>query len=473
MSSSDIVKHRLHWVASVVAGLRSLPQLLPILIVAALSGQSDDGRLWPIAIALAVLPLSLLVGFVRWWQFRYWVENGELRIEQGLFVRRRVYLPRERIQAIDVTAGVVQRAFGLVRVQVKSAAASSQAELSAVTRREADRLRAELGQATRVDETPRVVRHAITPGQLVLAASTSGQIGVILSGVAWLYSQVDELVHQRIAAYLDSANVDSIARTNPLMVAALVASGLLIAWFLSIIGAIVRYGGFAVERQGDDLVIRRGLLEHREIAIPVNRVQAVRIVEELARQPFGYGALYIESAGHAEERGRSTYLHPCLPRDQWIPILRDLLPDLAVDPPMQRPPRRAIVRFLARPIAVATILATGAVAFVPYGWIACVLPVVMGVVGLLAFRDTGLGTTESVAVLQTRGFTRHTAVVPRRRIQFASVARSWLQRRRRVADIQIGAASGASGRRFEARELDETTASEFLSWLGGSGSDRS
>ena len=94
-------------------------------------------------------------------------QDGELRVEQGLLVRRRVYLPRERVQAFDVTAGVIQRIFGLVRVEVKSAAAGSQVELSAVSRDEAERLRVELGQSHDrglVAEAPsKSVRYVMTP----------------------------------------------------------------------------------------------------------------------------------------------------------------------------------------------------------------------------------------------------------------------------------------------------------------------
>ncbi len=470
MNSSEPVKRHLHWVASVVSGLRALPQLVPFLVVVFLSRGANENAIWTLVMSLLVLPISLAFGIARWWRYRYWVENGELRVEQGLLVRRRVYLPRERVQAFDVTAGVIQRIFGLVRVEVKSAAAGSQVELSAVSRDEAERLRVELGQShERADAPSKSVRYVMTPRQLLLAASTSGQIGVILSGVAWLFAQVEDVVRERLIAYLEQTQVaGDVSRTNPILIASLIFAGLLLAWLLSIVGAVVRYGGFSVERKGEDLIVRRGLLERREVAIPVDRVQAIRIVESLARQPFGYGALFVESAGHAEERGKSTYLHPCLPRSAWVPMLQELVPEFAVQPPMQRPPRRAIVRFVFRPLLIFGLLATLAVLFVPYGWIAVAAPIAFVLLGLLAYRDTGFGTTAQVAVLRSRGTSRHTALVPRRRIQFVSTSRSWFQRRRRVANVVIGAASGASGRRFEARELDEEQAAGLLDWCSAS-----
>lgn len=469
MNSSEPEKRRLHWVASVVSALRSLPQLLPLLVVAFLSGRGQEGGLWMLGMGLALFPVSLLLGILGWWRFQYWVVDGELRVEQGLLVRRRVFLHSERVQAIDVSAGVIQRIFGLVRVQVKSAAAGAQAEFAAMTRAEAERLRAELGHPSErtasEPESSAPVRYVMTPGQLLLSASTSGQIGVILSGVAWLYAQVDDIVQERAVEYLERAQFGGeVSSTNPWFVATLVVAGLVVAWLLSIVGSVIRYGGFSVERKGDEIIVRRGLLERREVAISVRRVQAVRIVESLPRQPFGYGALYVESAGHAEERGKSTYLHPCLPRASWMPMLQALLPEFAVEPPLERPPGRAIPRFLIRPIFTSLLIAGVATWFLPYGWVAFALPMVRILLGLLDYRDMGLGTTDRVAVLRSRGWARSTAVVPLRAIQFVTVTRSWLQRRRRVASVQIGAAAGASGRRFEVREMDEGFAERFRAW---------
>lgn len=467
MNSFEPTKRRLHWVAALVVGLKALPQLIPLLILVVLSGRGDENRLWQIAIGFSLLPLSLVLGIVHWWRFQYWVDGGELRVKQGVFIRRNVYLPRERIQAIDVSAGVIQRLFGLVRVRVKSAAAGNQVELSAVSRLEADQLRAQLRQTQEQSSRSLClpVRFGMTTGQLLLAASTSSQIGVILSGVLWLYAQVDDIVQQRLVAYLQSVESSTpMDGTNPALLALFVAGGLVFAWTLSIVDAVIRFGHFSVERRGSNLIVRRGLLEHREVSIAVDRVQVVRIVESLPRQPLGYGALFVESAGHAEERGKSTVLHPCLPRTSWIAFLQALLPQFAVEPSMNRPPKRAFLRFLFRPVVSTLFVATSATLFLPFGWVALALPVGAALLAILAYRDTALGRKHGVAVLRFRRVSRHTAIVPRSNIQFVSATTSWFQKRRRVASIEIGAAAGAAGRRFEARELDAATAKAFLAW---------
>jgi putative membrane protein len=220
-----------------------------------------------------------------------------------------------------------------------------------------------------------------------------------------------------------------------------------------------------VERRDADLVIKRGVLERREIAIPVGRVQAVRIVESLARQPFGFATLYVESAGHAEEKGASTMLHPFLHRAQWEPLLRELLPELRIDLPLRRPPRRALARFFIKPLL--TTLAAGSLAalFVPYGWLALLALFPVTGLAFLTYRDTGLGVSEHIAIARSRTAERQTVVLARRCIQFASTSRSWLQRNRQLATVDFGAASGSGGKHFVVRDLDEHVADRFLTWV--------
>lgn len=481
--SEPVHKYRLHPIAAALQGLRVLRQLVPLLILALVT-QNQESNLGFAAYMIIMGGTTTVLGVARWWAFRYWVQDDELCVEQGILLRRRVFIPRDRIQAFNVSAGVLQRLFGLVRVQVKSAAAGSQAELSAVSRTEAQRLRAQLipdglpaaTSATSATTSPEPVvetRWRMTPQRLLFAASTSGQIGVILGGIGWVYTQVDQFVQERIIEWLETAPwIESVQGTDVSVVAVLLVAGLALAWVLSVGGALLRYGGFAVTRRGRDLVVVRGLLERRETSIPVDRVQAIRISEGLLRQPFGFATIYVESAGHAEERGRSTYLHPCIHRSEWKRFLEEMVPEFAVEADLIRPPGRALRRFLFVPLLLTGSIALAATLLIPYGALAWALPAAVALFQMLSWRDTGVGysSDRNAVVLRSRFAQRVTAIVVRRRMQFASVAASFFQRRWRLATCYVGAASGASGRVFSARDLDEKDALSIFDWASPSDS---
>jgi uncharacterized protein len=80
----------------------------------------------------------------------YAERKDDLMVRRGVLVRRQSVIPYGRMQFIDVTAGPLERAFGLATVRLHTAAAATDARIPGLEREEAARLRdslAELGEA--------------------------------------------------------------------------------------------------------------------------------------------------------------------------------------------------------------------------------------------------------------------------------------------------------------------------------------
>jgi putative membrane protein len=460
-------RHRLHPVAALTATLRRLGALLPVFVVALISGRRDEGSFIAHGIWIVALLLSVVVGIGGWLRFRYWIEGDELRVEQGLFVRRRTFVPRERIVAMDESASVFERIFGLVRLRITTAAAGTEVELSAIRHDESERLQRLLsshrdGETGSTGRAAPDARYALGTTELLLAASTSGRLGVLLSGIGWLISQLDELVFPWLQQRLIGVTRTSLP--TPPMIAIFALATLMLSWLVSVAVETVRYGGFNVERHGDDLIVRRGWLERREIVIARSRVQAIVLLEGMLRQPLGYATVIVESAGHAEDKGRSTVLHPFLHRSEWHTFLEQIAPDHAALLRLERPPRRALIRFLLRPMLVSAGAALIASVFVPAALVLLGLVLPAAWLGALRFRDTGAGVSGRVLVVQSRNFRRRTAFVRKAAVQHAELASSLLQRRRRLSTFEIGVASGMGGIVIGARDLDSGVVRELLEW---------
>jgi membrane protein YdbS with pleckstrin-like domain len=76
--------------------------------------------------------------------------NEDLMVRRGVLVRRLSVIPYGRMQFIDVTAGPLERSFGLATVRMHTAAAASDARIPGLEQDMAARLRdqlAALGQA--------------------------------------------------------------------------------------------------------------------------------------------------------------------------------------------------------------------------------------------------------------------------------------------------------------------------------------
>ena len=95
----------------------------------------------------AVLDVLLQRRVGRW---GYLEREDDLLVQRGVMVRRLSVVPYGRMQFVDVTAGPVERSFGLATVRLHTAAAASDARIPGLEAAEAARLRdqlAALGEA--------------------------------------------------------------------------------------------------------------------------------------------------------------------------------------------------------------------------------------------------------------------------------------------------------------------------------------
>jgi uncharacterized protein len=117
-----------------------------------LAGALSSGRLGAIAAAVTLGAGGLTELFVRR-RVRAWSyaeRDDDLLVRRGVLFSRLSVVPYGRMQFIDVTAGPVERSFGLATVRLHTAAAASDARIPGLARAEAGRLRdrlAELGEA--------------------------------------------------------------------------------------------------------------------------------------------------------------------------------------------------------------------------------------------------------------------------------------------------------------------------------------
>ena len=78
--------------------------------------QFEGGASWlrkfgPTMFIAGVILLMVIGGIVRWARYTYRLEDMELRIEYGLFVKKKRYIPFERIQSLDFSESILHRPF--------------------------------------------------------------------------------------------------------------------------------------------------------------------------------------------------------------------------------------------------------------------------------------------------------------------------------------------------------------------------
>ena len=100
---------------------------------------------WLVAVGVVAAAVTVGLGWrmvgrnVRSWG--YAERDEDLLVRHGVFYRQLVVVPYGRMQFVDVTAGPLDRRFGLASVQLHTASAATDARIPGLTPDEAARLR--------------------------------------------------------------------------------------------------------------------------------------------------------------------------------------------------------------------------------------------------------------------------------------------------------------------------------------------
>jgi uncharacterized protein len=116
----------------------------PVLIAAVAVAAAVSGAVAAIPAAAGVLVIAMVVDLFLGRRVRAWSyaeRDDDLLVRRGVMIRRLSVVPYGRMQFVDVTAGPVERSFGLATVRMHTAAAASDARVPGLTGAEAARLR--------------------------------------------------------------------------------------------------------------------------------------------------------------------------------------------------------------------------------------------------------------------------------------------------------------------------------------------
>jgi putative membrane protein len=472
---------RMHPLAALLTALRAMKDLIvPLLIFIVTRGFNQSGNdtelYWRFGPGVLIIVGSIIYGVFYWLRYSYDIEDGQFKIERGVFVQKKQFIPLERIQSIDLTEGVLHRMFGLARVQIQTAGGKKpEAILTAVTRLEANRLQALLRvpvivkeqqpyiteelvvQADKKKEHSRTYR--LSTGKLILAGMTTGSLGVALTLMFAVMSQLDEIIPNVYGKIWDSMNLAVV----PFLIAVII----MIAWVLAVAASILKFANFSLTRTGEELYIERGLLERRKVTLQIKRIQAIRIVEEIWWQPFRLAAVHVESVGYGNQKGESTLLMPLLNKQDIEAFLQEIAPRFTQSLDNGIVPLTSKAKWgyvMPAPLFIAG-LSAGLGSYWAWGWLGLLLSGAACLMGLWRFNDGGWRVRDDMLLLRYRLISRTTVLVQRGRVQSCDIFDNPWQRRKGLSTFRVAVASGKLGSWFSLKGLLIEDSYSLLEWF--------
>jgi putative membrane protein len=443
---------------------RALQKVSGFVVIAFFVANSNDWGLPAAAAAGGAILLAALAYEVAYYRrFAYELTADTLDISSGVISRREREIPYRRIQNVDVSQSVFQRALGIAAVDLETAGGSStEGSIRFVKPDEATRLRREVqrrksgSSAGETDGTAgddeAADRGAVGPEEEELFAISPGELALV--GALSFDGRLIGLL-----AFLSSGSVPVLSGFIPeasaaaLTATAIVAVGglFLVSWVLGAGVAFSNYYGFRLSRAGDELRYERGLFRRYSGSIPTEKVQTLTISDNPAKRALGYASLSIETAGYAPGQsgdGGSQAAVPIATTDRVYRLAHEV--ESFGTPTFSRPPKRIRWRYVFR-YAIAVAVLVG-IAFAIDWYVTPDLPWYGPAVLLLAvppaahlkWKHRGYWLGDDHLLTRNGFWSRTVTVVPYYRIQTVIDSRTVFQRRWDVATIVADTAGSSS-----------------------------
>lgn len=488
MSEKNV--QRLHPISILLDLLSTMKSMIiPIIILVggrgfnySLNPDSENFLITIFYITAAPLVICILIGFnyIEWRKFVYWFEESELRVEYGLFIKKKRYIPFERIQSLNYKEGIFHRALKLVEVSVETASDSKnegEAELTAITRQQADEIefQMKLAKQSKINldrkeqkthrQPQQIVKkplYKMSNKELILLASTSSSMGILFSVIIAITSQLNDIIPY--GKIYDE--VQHLVKFGLFIIIILVLATVLLSWIVAIAISYIANYGFNIVKEDQNLFIAKGLVEKKQITVPMNRIQGINIIENPIRQLFGYCRVVLISAGGSGEKDEEKIvLLPFVSKKKAIIILSELFPNYVWHHKKVKPPRKSLIRYLLKPqyyLIFPVILCS--VLLFPFGLFSLLFSVLFLILSYSKYRTAAFTIYDSQIAIIFRNISKNTFITEKKRIQSVTQSQSLFAERKDVASILIHVMSGNSNEVAYAKHFDLEDIEEVMNW---------
>jgi putative membrane protein len=482
---SEISWRRLNSKMLLVHPVVEVGKSLPAIVAALLAGHGTNaGTVWATAIAVVVAVVSI----IRWFTTRYRITVERIELRRGLFRRRTLTAPLDRVRTVDVTSHLLHRLLGLARVAIGTGTSDRKGRdrviLDGLTVPEAAGLRVELLHRSHAlvptdlgvpvlvkqDVEEELVR--ADPRWLRFAPFTlTGAVtGLALLGLLW---RVVNEAHVNLSTLGPVRDVSHRLERWPLAAAVVVVAAGVVAFVViaSTVGYVLAFWRFRVTRHnGGTLHVTRGLITTRATSIEQRRLRGAEVSEPLLlRSVRGARCLAIATGlrvGRGAERGGEILLPPA-PRAAAISLAATVIgTDVPFTEALARHPVAARHRRVTRALAATMVLVVAAALGVGFGhwpvWVLVVTVVLAGAaipLGVDRYHSLGHALCGDYLVTRFGTIVRRRSALQTDGVIGWNIRRSYFQRR---VDLTSLTATTAAGRQqYKITDISDTEAIAF------------
>src|SRR5215213_4461230 len=435
--------------------------------------QNDELTWGHLSILIIVLGTAATVLLVRWWSFRWWIDEDAIWTSGGIFNEWRRRVTFDHIVTMDRSSTPVRRLFGVSRIAIETTAvdqASPDVLFGYLSNKNAtvleDLLITQLVFDGKDNEARRFDPLSVDQlgwWDLILAGATTLQFGraVVVLYAAILFFQAQ--LAPSLVIEFDSSEFTEIGLSPTLFVIVPILGIIVVLWLVSALYFVVSFARFRLGKHGGWLILETGVIRRSRRLIKAGAIQGLEISRSPLQRSFRRkrAMLRMRLPAYGSPPIYAMVLHPAV-TDATLPSLTSQIAgmDLATSEamcgkgvhPVAAGCRNAYVTYWPMRIAaVSGVLLALLLILQPRMWWWALIPLILAVPfvisGWLAWRSAGWYAGSGEWLLLQRGaFTLTSTAARIDQIQYVSWSQGLLSRANATFSLAISVAtSGGAG----------------------------
>ncbi|NIK72379.1 putative membrane protein [Paenibacillus sp. BK033] len=454
---------RLHPIYMLFPLFNTVKGLLPLIIITLLQGVNWSGVNGYVYLGiLAAVTLLMFLGLFGWRKFSFTVEDDRIVIRKGILFRDEKTIYFGRIHSVNLEQPILQRLLGVTQVKIETPGGNKKADgiLAALNEKDARQLQRLLlaphdQPAEAAVQQQQQPNYQLTPGQLLLAAATSLNFGLVVAFIAGIFSLADDFINE-LAPNLYSTLYKESTSVNPsyTVIAVIAVCGLAAAWLLSLVLYVIKFAGFTANKQDDQISISYGLLEKKVHHFDAGKVQAVIVAEGLLHQWIGFAQIQLQVV--SSDKTERLMLHPFISAASLQSVLACYVPQFTAAEIRASAPKRAFFDYVWKGQLVTILLCAFFIYFFHiHGLWSLILLPLAAAWSWSCLSAAGMSLEDGQLTLRKRSLTRMTYYMRRPQIVSMTTRRTRGQQKRRLLTVSAHVLGSPQAYRVHCLERDD------------------
>lgn len=432
---------------------------IPFLLTLLFKNSKKQEQVWEYtAMLIPVLALVLAVFNYRFFKF-YINDLQQLLVQQGIFTKKKMVLPLERVQAVNVQQQWLHRLAGLAEVTFDSSGSNTEEIKITLALQQANALKnyiflqKQTGELVPAADTTATVAppavynyrlYDLDPVSLMKLGLTANHIETFFITLAFGYSLL-----QNIKSASDDFYDKSLGWLSGHMVYQSVLGILLVVLLVIILSVVIsffrivlKYANFNITTIGNRFLIRTGLINTREVFVPFSKIQFISWRANWLRTKTNLFVLQFHNIGQLQLKEAQKVLIP-LTRLEFLPqLLAHYHPLLPGEGPAIRVDKRYVSRMYLLYMLPLCLIVLAISWFNPFFyWGLLLLLYAMG--SVYWFRQKfRMRFNGEVIHIQKGSYGTEDLLLLWQKIQMVSIKQSMYQRKKGLATVTLKTAGG-------------------------------